>query len=150
MKRALVLVALLAGCGSDAGEANDGPVECVEKDGLAPCCDATPLTAADCPQGTHFDVIEDPEHDRAGEQCLTDSGAGGGRYRSTTMAGAIVQVYNKAGGTNVLCTIETGRQAVVVNVADACLVACYGADGHPVAQSSCVLEGVRSGPVCQE
>ena len=71
----ILLVLLLAGCGSEDG-GEDGRVQCTEQEGLAPCCDQTPLTAADCPQGTTFQLFDDPEHDVAGEACVTETGSG--------------------------------------------------------------------------
>jgi len=149
MKRALVLVALLAGCGSDAGEANDGPVECVEKDGLAPCCDATPLTAADCPQGTTFQLFDDPEHDSAGEACVTEEGSSAGRQRITNTAGAVTQVmdYNVE-HYNVICSPSTGRELARLDTAAECLAACYDEAGAPLTRAEC--PHMTAANACQE
>ena len=144
-----LLVLALAGCGSEGGRGEDGPVECTEQEGLAPCCDATPLTAADCPQGTTFQLFDDPEHDVAGEACVTETGSGAGRQRVTNQAGAVTQVYDRDGGHyNIICSPTTGRVLARLDTAAECLAACYDEAGALLTRAEC--PHMTAADACQE
>ena len=144
----ILLVLLLAGCGSEDG-GEDGRVQCTEQEGLAPCCDQTPLTAADCPQGTVFTLLDDPEQDLAGEACATPEGSGGGRYRQTNQAGAVTQVYDRDGEHyNIICSPTTGRVLAHLDTAAGCLAACYDDAGALLTRAEC--PHMTAAEFCQE
>ena len=144
----ILLVLLLAGCGSEDG-GEDGRVQCTEQEGLAPCCDQTPLTAADCPQGTVFTLLDDPEQDLAGEACATPEGSGGGRYRQTNQAGAVTQVYDRDGEPyNIICSPATGRVLAHLDTAAGCLAACYDDAGALLTRAEC--PHMTAAEFCQE
>lgn len=142
VSRWLVLVALaLVGCGSDGGGEEDGPVECTEQEGLAPCCDQTPLTADDCPEGTAF------SSDELGE-CCKDTAGGHGICRAAAEDGSTVS-RSESGVRSILCDWTTGREVAESDLAGACVVACYDDDGHKVARSGCDSSRVSDrAPAC--
>lgn len=136
-----LLVLALAGCGSEGGGGEDGPVECTEQEGLAPCCDATPLTADDCPEGTAF------SSDEFGE-CCKDAAGDHGICRAAAEDGSTVS-RSEAGVRSILCDWTTGREVAESDLAGACVVACYDDDGHKVARSGCDSSRVSDrAPAC--
>lgn len=129
----LALVLALAGCGSDGGGDDLTPCEAdqqkVEAENTAPCCDQTPLTADDCPEGTAF------SSDEFGE-CCKDAAGDHGICRAAAEDGSTVS-RSEAGVRSIQCDWTTGREVVEFNLTDACVEACYDVNGQKVPRADC-------------
>jgi len=135
MRLTTLVVVLLFGCG-EGGDA--GPAACVDEPGLAPCCDQTPLTAEDCPEGWAF--IENDTADGRTMVCESPDGLAPSPHVVTDPAG---RVSVRGGATGVTyCDIGSGRIRSGIawpatDMSAMCAAPCYGPDGRPVPRAEC-------------
>lgn len=147
--RAMLMMAALAlgacgegGGGDGAGGAGGAPA-CVDEPGRAPCCDQTPLEAADCPEGWAFTSTATTA------QCMPADASAVIRWETSGTA-TVSRTDSRPGGSQVACTSsgrEIGRAARTLS--GWCVEACYGDDGLAVSMEDCTAFD-QTVPACQE